>query len=307
MSRSKPALSNPCSKFIDYHGDEGVFTYYDKESKKKVEIPLPIYFTTLDELNTISGFNEKFECGIYSNEVHFTTSEVLRVKTLKGGISITGLYKDIRDNIVAIGGKFAKSVYALMINPDKTTEFVNFKFKGAAFSAWLDKKFNPLTCIVGIVDFVEEKKGKNTYLVPVFKQFKLTDEIDAEALQYDEILQAYLKEYKAQIPEKEIAQAEAANPLTDPIPPLANKEGVWQGGSKSKLPPTKQELVNEAKKAMEAGKTGKQYTRSMSNIEDLPQGHDDNMDMPPENDELSDLPFILTIPIAIGLLAPFFM
>ena len=39
----------------------------------------------------------------------------------------------------------------------------------------------------------------------------------------------------------------------------------------------------EAKKAMEAGKTGKQYTRSMSNPEDLGN-------FPPENDELSDLP-----------------
>jgi hypothetical protein len=286
MSRSKPSLTNPCSKFIDYHGDEGVFTYYDKDEEKKIEIPLPIYFTVLDELNTISGFNEKFSCGIYSNEVHFTTSEVLRVKTFKGGISITGLYKDIRDNIVAIGGKFAKSVYALMINPDKTTEFVNFKFKGAAFSAWLDKKFNPLTCIVGIVDFVEEKKGKNTYLVPVFKQFKLTDEIDAEALHYDEILQAYLKEYKAQIPEKEIAQAEAANPLIDEPAPLANKEGQWQG--KSKLPPTKEELMAKAKAALITRGSEKQNTPAMSNIEDLPQTEED---YPTDNGIPDDLPF----------------
>jgi hypothetical protein len=284
MSRSNPSLTNPCSKFVEYSGDEGKFYYYDKEEKVKIEIPLPIYFTVLDELSTITGFSEKHGCGIYSNEVHSVAKEVLRVKTFKGGESITGLYKDIRDNIVAIGGKFTKSVYSLMINPDKSTEFLNFKFRGISFSAWMDKGFDPMKSIVGIVGFEEGKKGKVTYQVPVFKAFKLTPEIDEEALRYDQILQEYLKEYFAKEPEKEIAHAEAANPLTDPVdPPLANKEGQWQGGSK--LPPTKEQLVAEAKKAMEAGKTGKQYTRSMSNIDDLPQG-----DNPPE-DELDSLPF----------------
>jgi hypothetical protein len=172
-----------------------------------------------------------------------------------------------------------------MINTDSSTEFVNFRFKGSAFSAWLDKKFNPMEHIVGISEFVEESNGATTYQVPVFKPFKIKTDIYEEALHYDEILQSYLKEYFLKEPEKEIAHAEAANPLTDPIePPLADKQGQWQGGSK--LPPTKEQLVAEAKKAMEAGKTGKQYTRSMSNIQELP-GADDVE--PPLNED--DLPF----------------
>jgi hypothetical protein len=286
MSRSQPKLENPCKKWIEFNSEEGIFTYYNKETEKKVEVPMPIYFTCLDELNTITGYNKRNDCGVTSNEVHQTTSEILRVRTFKGGESVTGLYKDIRDNIVAMGGKFTKSVYALMIHPDKTTEFCNFKFKGAAFSAWLDKHIDPMKSIIGITELVEEKNGNNKYNVPVFKAFKLEPAIDAEALKYDEILQAYLKEYKAQIPEKEIAHAEAANPLTDPIdPPLADKQGQWQG---SKLPPTKEQLVAEAKKAMEAGKTGKQYTRSMSNIEDLPQEPES---FPETADDLDSLPF----------------
>jgi hypothetical protein len=280
-----PKLEHPCKLWIEFNSEEGKFFFYDKETEKKVEVPMPIYFTTLDELNTITGYNKRNDCGITSNEVHATTAEILRVRTFKGGESVTGYYKDIRDNIAAMGGKFTKSVYALLIHPDKTMEFCNFKFKGAAFSAWLDKKFNPLVTIVGVSECVQEKNGNNTYNVPVFKQYKLTKEIDDEALQYDQILQEYLKEYKAQIPEKEIAHAEAVNPLTENLPPLANKEGVYQGGRN--LPPTKEQLVAEAKKAMEAGKTGKQYTRSMSNPADLPGSED----FPPENDELSDLPF----------------
>lgn len=286
MSRSQPKLENPCKKWIEFNSEDGIFTYYDKETEKKVEVPMPIYFTVLDELNVITGYNKRHDCGIISNEIHATNSEILRVRTFKGGESVTGYYKDIRDNIVAMGGKFTKSVYALMINHDKSTEFCNFKFKGAAFSAWLDKHIDPMKSIIGITELVEEKNGNNTYNVPVFKAFKLEPSIDAEALKYDEILQAYLKEYKAQIPEKEIAQAEAANPLIDEPAPLANKEGQWQG--KSKLPPTKEELMAKAKAALITRGSGKQNTPAMSNIEDLPQTEED---YPTDNGIPDDLPF----------------
>jgi hypothetical protein len=210
MSKSNPKIENPCTKFIDFKSDKGKFFFYDKEKEEQIEIPLPIYFTVLDELSTISGYNKKNDCGIYSNEVHSTGTEVLRVKTFKGGESVIGLYKDIKDNIKAMGGKYTKSVYALLVHPDKTTELVNFKFKGAAFSAWLEKKINPLASVVGITGMAEEMNGKTIYQVPVFAAFKLSQELDARAIAADEILQAYLKEYKAMIPEKEIAKVEAA-------------------------------------------------------------------------------------------------
>jgi hypothetical protein len=233
MSKSNPKIENPCTKFIDFKGDKGRFFFYDKEKEEQIEIPLPIYFTVLDELSTISGYNKKNDCGIYSNEVHSTGTEVLRVKTFKGGESVIGLYKDIKDSIKAMGGKYTKSVYALLINFDKTTELVNFKFRGAAFSAWLEKKINSLNSVIGITDFTEEKNGNTIYQVPVFKAFKLSPELDARAITADEILQDYLKLYKAQEPEKEIAKAEANEEF------IANPE--WQKGS------AKQDLVNKSK------------------------------------------------------------
>jgi len=207
MSRSIPKLTNPCQKFIDFKSDKGLFSYYNKETEQSIEIPVPIYFVVLDELATISGYNKKNDCGIYSNEVHRTTDEVLRVKTFKGGESITGLYSDVRDSIIALGGKYTKSVYAMLINANKSVELVNFKFRGAAFSAWMDKKVNPDNSIVGIVDFAEEQNGKTVYNVPVFKAFKLTPELNNQALAMDVELQKYLKEYKAQQPEKEVVEA----------------------------------------------------------------------------------------------------
>ena len=226
MSKSNPKIENPCTKFIDFKSDKGKFFFYDKEKEEQIEIPLPIYFTVLDELATISGYNKKNDCGIYSNEVHSTGTEVLRVKTFKGGESVIGLYKDIKDNIKAMGGKYTKSVYALLIYPDKTTELVNFKFKGASFSAWLEKKINGLNSVIGIISLTEETNGATTYQVPVFRAFKLSPELDARAIAADEILQAYLEVYKSREPEKEIAKAEAVETIESNEQWQGNKEKI---------------------------------------------------------------------------------
>jgi hypothetical protein len=233
MSKSNPKLENPCTKFIDFKSDKGKFFFYDKEKEEQIEVPLPIYLIVLDELSTISGYNKKNDCGIYSNEVHSTQKEVLRVKTFKGGESVIGLYNDIKDSVKALGGKYTKSVYALLVNPDKSTELVNLKFKGASFSAWLEKKINPMKSVIGITEMTEETNGNTVYKVPVFVHFKLTQEFDERAIKADEILQDYLKEYMAQIPEKEIAKAEAVEEF------VANEN--WQGGSR------KQELIDKSK------------------------------------------------------------
>lgn len=234
MSKSNPTLQNPCTKFINFKSDKGQFFFWNKETEQQVEIPLPIYFIVLDELSTVSGFNKTHESQIYSNEVHSMQKEVLRVKTFKGGESVIGLYNDIKDSIKALGGKYTKSVYALLVNPDKSTELVNFKFKGASFSAWLEKKINPMKSVIGITEMTEETNGNTVYQVPVFVPFKLTQEYDERAVKADEILQDYLREYMAQIPEKEIAKAEAVEETY-----VANQD--WQGGSR------KQELIDKSK------------------------------------------------------------
>jgi len=122
MSFSNPTLENPCKKFIDFKSDEKQFVYWDKElgeSGERVIVHTPIYFIVLDELTTITGYYEEGNCGIYSNEIHRISDEQLKVRTFKkGGPFITGLYDAIKDSVKAIGGKYTKSVYALMINPE---------------------------------------------------------------------------------------------------------------------------------------------------------------------------------------------
>lgn len=291
MSKSQPILENPCKKWIEYKAEEGKFYYFDKaigEKGKNIEVPTPVCFCVIDELSVITGFSKKHDSQITSNEVHSVKNETLRVRTFKGGESVIGLYSDIRDNIVAMGGKFTKSVYALLIHDDFTTEFVNFKFRGAAFSAWLDKKFNAMNFIVGVQEFVEEKNGNNTYQVPVFKAFKSNPEIDAAAIEQDKILQEYLRVYKARIPEKEIEQAVVEEHKEEFV---ANP--IWQGKSKPALPQTKEELIADLKNIANPPKGGKQIVTSTTDPAELtrmtrsekPESHEY------EATNIDDLPF----------------
>ena len=209
MSYSEPRLQNPASKFIDFK--DGKFQYYDKQTEKNVILDLPLYFIVLDELSTISGYCEKAKSGIYSNEVHKISDEVLNVRTFKGGEQIIGFYKDISDAIARLGGRFTKSIYALLINSEtRETELVNFKFRGAAFSGWIDKKFNPEKYAVGIMETYEATKGKTVYQVPVFRSFKITSELDLQARETDIKLQSYLSTYKSYQVEKETSETEVA-------------------------------------------------------------------------------------------------
>ena len=215
MSISKPRMENPAKKFIGFSGKTGQFTYYDKSGEKEtwrdVEVKKPIYFIVLDELSTIKGFCKKTKSGIVSNEVHNITTDVLKVRTFKGGLEAVGKYKDISDKIKSWGGKFTKSVYALLLTGKDKTELVNFHFKGSSLNAWIDKKFNAEKFGVIIKDELrEERNGDTVYKVPVLNALNITPELLDIAVKTDsEILQPYLKAYTAAQVEEEISQPEA--------------------------------------------------------------------------------------------------
>lgn len=197
MSLSKPRPENPAKKFIEFKGDSGKFQYYDKSLEKNIEIDYPIRFIVLDELSTITGYNDETQSGVYSNEVHNTSKEELFVRTFKGNRGIKGKYKDIKSDIVSLGGKFCKSIYAILFDADNNGEIVNFKMKGAAFSAWMDKPFNPEYIGVQITGTHEGKKGAIKYQIPDIEQLEFTGDIMKRAAATDRKLQAFLEERKS--------------------------------------------------------------------------------------------------------------
>lgn len=215
MSLSNPKQENPVTKWIEYSGETGKFYFYDKEKKEKVNLLLPLKFIVLEELNTISGFSESLNSGIYSNEVLDLSKEILHVKSFKGGYSANGLYQQIKDNIIVNGGKFTKSVYACIIRPDNSlTEIVNFKFKGASLQGWFDKSVNVYKSAVIVNSTIEGKKGKTIYKIPVFEPVPFTDIQFKLACEQERTLQEYLKQYRLnqslkEIPIDEIDEVEA--------------------------------------------------------------------------------------------------
>lgn len=194
MSLSQPRLQNPCKKFIEFKGDNGIFQYWDKEAKKNVQLKTPVSFIVLDELSTISGFSEAFQAGIYSNEVKSLQNQVLNVRCFKGNLSIIGKYAEIKDAIAKAKGKFCKSVYAALIHGDDL-ELVNFQLKGISFSSWLEKEVDLSLNAVTINRFTDGKKGKVEFKIPVYEALPIKRELMEKAVAMDKALQSFLSAY----------------------------------------------------------------------------------------------------------------
>jgi len=190
MSFANPKPQNPATKFIEFKGDLGVFRYYVKPEKEgeegqNIEVPYPVKFIVIDELSTITGFNDANKCGIYSNEIH-NIKETLSVRTFKGKEGVIGVYNEIKGDIKAMGGKYTKSVYALMITDGKP-ELVNFKVKGSFLNAWIEAGIDTDKQGILIEACDRKKKGTNAYFEPIVKSFTPED--------YDKTLRVSMKYY----------------------------------------------------------------------------------------------------------------
>jgi len=189
-------MSNPATKFIDWKSNEKCFSYYDKEEAKNVLIPLPFTFLVLDELHTIKGWNDATSSSIYSNEVKFISKEVMTVKPFKGNEIAKGIYKDIKEKIVAAGGHYTKSIYIML--EDGT--LANIQLKGSAVQKWGDfsqKTKNRFADEWVTVANVEEgKKGAVKFTTPLFSfQKSLTADESNLADTAFNTLETYLKAY----------------------------------------------------------------------------------------------------------------
>jgi hypothetical protein len=223
MSRSQPKVTNPAKKFFQWSGgseevekavkekgkeispakyEGGKVVYYDKDEGINIEVDLPFTFLVLDELTTITGFHEPTQSGFWSNEVKDQMTGELVVRTKKG-IVTRGTYADIKDEIKAQGGKYAKSVYIAFKDDEGELAIGNLKIAGAAMSAWIDfsKRFNLDECAVMITGAEQAKKGKNVYFTPIFEGRNVNSATDAIAKELDDKLQAYLSTYLSRVPD----------------------------------------------------------------------------------------------------------
>lgn len=188
--------SNPATKFLNWKSNDQQFSYYDKEIKENVAVPLPFKFLVLDELHTISGWNDATSSGIYSNEVKYISKEIMTVKPFKGNEIAKGLYKEIKERVQAAGGHYVKSIYIMLV--DGT--LANIQLKGSAVQAWGDFTQKSRTRLsdewVEVSSAKEGKKGAVKFYVPEFKYINsLTAKESEKADLVFNVLEAYLKAY----------------------------------------------------------------------------------------------------------------
>jgi hypothetical protein len=187
LNKTEKTSTNPAVKFLEWKSEKKCFQYYDKEKAENVEVHLPLKIQFLEDFHTIRGFSDSESTGIYSNEIKFTSKDVLNVKTFSGKEIASGLYNDIRLNIIDAGGKYHKSIYCIL-----NGEIVNISIKGSVVSAFSlfssgDKKMNIQgnsnrfeSHFIEINDFKEMKKGATKYTVPNFTIGKSYSKKDLE-------------------------------------------------------------------------------------------------------------------------------
>lgn len=196
MSRSNQTdIKNPAVRFFEWSGSHGKLKYFDKsigEKGENVFIDLPFTFLVLDQLTTITGFNDKLQLGYWSNEIRNTKTGLLTVRT-KQGIMIEGLYESVKN---LNGARYTKSIYIAFREGDELV-IGNFKASGIAISEWIEfSKFADLyKDAVVIADKETRKKGATTFFAPVFQTRPTSDATNDQAMELDKELQVYLTEY----------------------------------------------------------------------------------------------------------------
>lgn len=195
MSRSQPSLTNPASHLYEWNGGNGTISYYDKEKGGNVTVKLPLELLVLDQLNGVTGWSDRDNIGIWSNETRSTKDDF----TVRAGkrVLYVGPYKvDGISQVAGFGGKYCKIVYFAIKNEAGDFILNRFKFTGAALNAWIEfcqhyKVENGKVTITGSTD---GKKGATTFKIPTFEYSSATPEEDAEAVTLDKALQNYLRE-----------------------------------------------------------------------------------------------------------------
>lgn len=236
MSRTRPNnnISNPAIATLEWAAVEGHFTAWDSINKQKIVITDEIRLAVLDQLSNVAGWvKELGSCRCH--ETHNLVASPIQVFAWKDGKSRMvkeGMYKEIKDELKAMGIKYHKIVYALNlseINGIPAGEIVKLDLGGAAMSEWIEAGVKDDWAItVGEPELVEVNKMIK-YFKPDFSQIDITEEEDILAEEADKELQEYFSSRKtesvavADSPSDAYTDADAPadqepNPIDEEIP-----------------------------------------------------------------------------------------
>ncbi len=184
MSRVDAPTSNriksPVKYYIEFGGSEGVWAYWDGEKNVRADA---LEFVVMDVRSSIGGWSESNNCRIHSNIVKSTqTPFVVRAGKV---VLVEGPYADIKNEVVAAGGKFVTNIFALA-KIDEAWVPVDIQLSGACLRDW--SKFVESTGLGNIYNSSvsaskgeQQKKGAVKYFTPTFTAGALDPEVATTA------------------------------------------------------------------------------------------------------------------------------
>lgn len=203
MSRlERPAAKNqnPAKKFLEWKSESKSFSYYDRDKKENIEVPIPLKFLFIEHYHCVKGWHDASQSKIYSNEVYAIGSSKITVKSYKGGLIAEGLYKDIKAKATQQGGRYNRSLYVML----EDGELINISMKGAVVKAYSDFYSDNHHLLdnqwIEIKDFEEHKKGRVEYSIPVFTIGEtITRATDKKAMEVARTMQNYIDSYTSKL------------------------------------------------------------------------------------------------------------
>lgn len=197
---------SPLKYIVEYRGGEGIFRYWDNDTKSVVELN-ELEFIIMDSRVSVTGWSKKAGT-IFSNPVTSTKKEAFVVKAKKDKESKsvvieTGLWADIKFKVKAFGGKFTHELYVLA-NIDGEFQPATIKLAGTACNSWIafqdeaGGKYSLYGSLITGEKGPKDDEASVTVYPPVFSVVPAPTELLEEAKSFDaNVLQPYLMERNA--------------------------------------------------------------------------------------------------------------
>ena len=202
MGRSTNLVTNPAVKTFKWKNEkfdkkyksvtqEAGWYYWDKTAGEdgegsNIALKTPARFMWLESMQSVSGFSEKHDTGVYSNEVPGSPDSIKEygkqtlVVKINTDIVASGTWKEISEEVKGMGGKYCIAVYGAMQNEDGEFEVVRFLFTGSSRDPWMnlaDRSKLLKNAVVVSKEFNEvEMKTGATYQAPILSIEKATQE-----------------------------------------------------------------------------------------------------------------------------------
>ena len=185
MSRTDTPTSNkiksPLKYYIEFGGAEGIWAYWDGEKNVRFD---NLEFVVMDVRSSIGGWSDANNCRIRSNMVKTTKLPF----TVRAGqvVLVEGPYADIKNDVVAAGGKFVTNILA-MAKIDEVWTPVDIQLSGACLRDWtafVEASGNIFMVYEGVVSASrgeQQQKGAVKYYTPNFVLSPLPEGVDAIA------------------------------------------------------------------------------------------------------------------------------